>query len=203
MLSKILLVGAVLLGSSNLLMAADKVGGKVFFRYVNDEGVKVLHHSIPPKYAQKGYEVVSLSGKVVRVVPPALTAEQAAEKEANMKLEEQLAVMDERLLRRYSSPADIAAAKRRKLATLDTNIAILNSKIQSTKIEIKAQQKKAADIERAGREVPKKVVKVLIAMENDLEDSQEQVRLRLLEYQEVADKFERDIARFKEINPRR
>ena len=150
MLSKILTVGTLLFAISHGAVAAQPATGKVFFRYVNDEGVKVLHHTIPPYYAQKGYEVVSLSGKVVRVVEPALTAEEAAEKEANMKLSEQLAAMDKRLRRRYSSPSDISSAKRRKLATLDTNIAILNSKIQTTKQEIKAQQKKAADIERAG-----------------------------------------------------
>jgi len=37
-------------------------------------------------------------------------------------------------------------------------------------------------------------------LENELEDSQEQVRLRLLEYQEVVDKYDRDKVRFEEIS---
>lgn len=46
---------------------------KLLYRYVNEQGVKVLNHIIPPKYAQNGYEVINESGQVVRVVPPAPT----------------------------------------------------------------------------------------------------------------------------------
>jgi len=189
-------------GISNVAVAKSELPSKVFYRYVNDKGVKVLHHTIPPLYAQKGYEIVSLSGKVVKVVPPALSAAEVAAKAEAAELAESLALWDKRLRRRYSSIADINAAKRRKLADLDTNIAIIHSNISTKKSAIKEQQDKAANIERSGREVPKVVLNKLTALENELEDSQEQVRLRLLEYQEVVDKYDRDKVRFEEISVR-
>jgi len=187
-------------GASNVAVAKSEMPSKVFYRYVNDKGVKVLHHTIPPLYAQKGYEIVSLSGKVVKVVPPALSAAEVAAKAEAAELAENLALWDKRLRRRYSSIADINAAKKRKLADLDTNIAIIHSNISTKKSAIKEQQDKAANIERSGREVPKVVLNKLTALENELEDSQEQVRLRLLEYQEVVDKYDRDKVRFEEIS---
>jgi len=187
-------------GASNVAVAKSELPSKVFYRYVNDKGVKVLHHTIPPIYAQKGYEIVSLSGKVVKVVPPALSEAEVAAKAEAAELAENLALWDKRLRRRYSSISDINAAKKRKLADLDTNIAIIHSNINSKKTAIKEQQDKAANIERSGREVPKVVLNKLTALENELEDSQEQVRLRLLEYQEVVDKYDRDKVRFEEIS---
>jgi len=187
-------------GASSVAVAKSELPSKVFYRYVDDKGVKVLHHTIPPVYAQKGYEIVSLSGKVVKVVPPALSAAEVAAKAEAAELAENLALWDKRLRRRYSSIADINAAKKRKLADLDTNIAIIHSNISTKKSAIKEQQDKAANIERSGREVPKVVLNKLAALENELEDSQEQVRLRLLEYQEVVDKYDRDKVRFEEIS---
>jgi len=187
-------------GASSVAVAKSELPSKVFYRYIDDKGVKVLHHTIPPVYAQKGYEIVSLSGKVVKVVPPALSAAEVAAKAEAAELAENLALWDKRLRRRYSSIADINAAKKRKLADLDTNIAIIHSNISTKKSAIKEQQDKAANIERSGREVPKVVLNKLAALENELEDSQEQVRLRLLEYQEVVDKYDRDKVRFEEIS---
>jgi len=196
-----LVLGVTLVCVSTSGIAASKDRpAKVFYRYTNSEGVKVLHHSIPPKYAQKGYDIVSLSGKLVKRVPPALSAEEAAAKEEAKALAEQLAHWDRRLRRRYSSIADIEAAKKRKLNVLDTNILVINSNIATTKSNIERQQQQAADVERAGRAVPEAMLNILRTLENDLEDSQEQVRLRLLEYQEVSDKFERDKQRFEVIS---
>ena len=187
-------------GASSASAAKSELRSKVFYRYINDKGVKVLHHSIPPSYAQKGYEIVSLSGKVVKIVPPALSAAEVAAKEEAAELAESLAKWDKALRRRYSSTADIDAAKTRKLADLDTNIAIIRSNIDSKKTAIRGQQNKAANIERSGHDVPKKVLNTLVILENELEDSQEQVRLRLLEYQEVANKYDRDKVRFEKIS---
>ncbi len=183
-------------------MGTVSAAEKVFYRYVNDQGVKVLDHSIPPKYAQKGYEVVSLSGHVIKVVPPALPKDEMSKLEANQRNQEALAKWDKQLRRRYSSVADIEAAKARKLSDLDGNIAILRSNINSLVAQIEGQQSQAANIERAGRAIPDTMLKVINDMQIELEDTEEQVRLRLEEYKSVSDKYDRDKERFREITGR-
>lgn len=187
--------------SSLLLAPALTLGAdKVFYRYTNDKGVRVLHHSIPPEYAQKGYEVVSLSGKVIKTVPPALSKDEVAKLEAEKRNQEAMARWDNQLKRRYSRAIDIEAAKTRKLSDLEANIAILRSNISSLNLQIQEQQSKAANFERGGREVPANILKAIDNLELELEDTEELVRLRLMELNEVAAKYDRDIERFKEIS---
>ena len=53
-------------------------GAGELYRYVNDKGVIVLdRQGVPPEYIGKGYDVLSDQGRVVRVVPPAPTADSA------------------------------------------------------------------------------------------------------------------------------
>ena len=179
---------------------AAQAAEQVFYRYVNDKGVKVLHHSIPPKYAQRGYEVVSLSGRVIKVVPPALTDEQKGRLEERRRTAEALAKWDKQLRRRYSSVTDIEAAKQRKLSDLDANISILRGNINNLTKQMQEQQSKAADIERAGRDIPESLLGVIGDLQIEVTDTEEQVQLRLQEREAVADKFDRDKERFREIS---
>lgn len=195
-LSTVLLTGAL------MWMGTVSAAEKVFYRYLNDQGVKVLDHSIPPKYAQKGYEVVSLNGHVIKVVPPTLPKDELTKLETNRRNQGALEKWDKQLRRRYSSVADIEAAKARKLSNLDGNIAILRSNINSLVAQIEDQQSQAANIERAGRAIPESMLKVIDEMQLELEDTEELVRLRLEEYKSVSDKYDRDKARFREITER-
>lgn len=195
LLCRVCLLSGLLLAPA-LTLAADKV----FYRYINDQGVKVLHHSIPPEYAQKGYEVVSLSGKVIKTVPPAMSKDEVAKLEVEKRNQEALARWDKKLKRRYSRVADIEAAKKRKLSDLDANISILRSNISGINQQIREQQSKAASFERSGRPVPPSILKTIENLELELEDTEELVRLRLVELNEVAAKYDRDINRFKEIS---
>src|SRR5688572_1775938 len=76
------LIMYVLAGSMAIAIAAPKPEdswGKVVYRYKNAQGITVMDSSIPPEYVSKGYEILSLGGKILKVVPPALVGE-AAEK---------------------------------------------------------------------------------------------------------------------------
>ena len=44
-----------------------------FYRYQNADGVTVIDDRVPPQFAQKGYAILDSNGRVVEVVPRALT----------------------------------------------------------------------------------------------------------------------------------
>ena len=50
------------------LMMPAHAAERTYYRYTNEEGNTVLNHTLPPEFAQKGYEVVTASGHVVKVV---------------------------------------------------------------------------------------------------------------------------------------
>lgn len=194
------LCGLTLLISQALL--ADSRGA-AFYRYTNSEGVKVMNHTLPAEYAQSGYEVVSLSGKVIEVVPPAPSAEEAARMEQEHSTKAELEEWDTRLRRRFSSVDDIEAAKQRKLAGITTNINILTGNISKLTTQLQLQQGQAAASERKGHKVPEKLLTNITNLELEIKTSEDLVAVRNEEYKMISDKYDRDIERFKVINPAR
>lgn len=197
-------LAALLCLASNLVLAQSKDTGdlpdKVFYRYTNDAGAKVMHHSLPAEAAQRGYEIVSLTGTVLKVVPPALTAEEAAARADARAQQRELEEWDAALLRRYSSVDDIEAAKVRKLTDLESAMSILISNMNTTTKAIRDEYAKGANFERRGQPVPSMVLSNLDALQKELEESREKYIQREWEYEEVAEKFEQDKERFKQIH---
>ncbi|OEC36917.1 protein of unknown function [Pseudomonas cuatrocienegasensis] len=126
-------------------------GAAELYRYTDAQGITVLsRQGVPPEFIGKGYEVLNDQGRVVRVVPPAPTAEEMK----RLLAEKARASTDAQLLRLYTSPDDVDRARTRKLAELDGLISVARGNLQSVRIQQANLQSQAADHERAGREVP-------------------------------------------------
>lgn len=162
------------------------------YRYVNKDGVKVLDHSIPPEYAQKGYEVLSASGQLIKKVPAAPTGSELDKEKSEKALLERYAI----LLRRYSTIGDIERAKMRRLEDISTNILILRGNITSINLRIDELMTKAAKIERSGREVPAQLLVQLSDIRAELSVAQGRLDTRLREHEEVSSRYEQDAVTF-------
>ncbi|WP_299770301.1 hypothetical protein [uncultured Pseudoteredinibacter sp.] len=186
----------VSIASLALVMASPvALGETVFYRYVDKNGVPVINSTVPPEYAQNGYEVVSPSGRVIRVVKPAPSD---AEK-ANMKSKAELAKWDAELRRRYSSVKEIERAKKRKLESIDGNIQILKGNIGGIDTRIHQKRMEAANLERAGRTVGDALLEQLDELKLKREVTEARIEKRQAERKALIEKFDEDIARFSEI----
>jgi chromosome segregation ATPase len=199
MTSSVSLVGAALLFL--VLVWSQAVAAKTFYRYTNSEGVTVLDLAIPPEYSQNGYELVNERGEVLKVVAPALSPEAAAAEAAERKERERLEKWDQELLLRYSSVRDIEAAKQRKLAQIQNNVAILRGNISNLRRQISEQHAIAAKSERVGKEVSSRVLNKIEGLEEQLQVAEAQLQEREQQYQEMEEKFVRDQERFRLIRP--
>lgn len=173
--------------------------GKVVYRYKNAQGVTVMDSSIPPEYVSKGYEIMSLSGKVLKVVPAALIGEAAEKARQDRIRAEEQAKSDIQLRRSYSNVADIDAAKERNLQSLRGNIGILEANLVNIHERLKMHQQRAATLERGGGAAPEDLLKSIRDLEQEEKDIQSQIKQRETELQGVADKFDADRKRFLEI----
>ncbi|GAB1265604.1 hypothetical protein [Aurantivibrio infirmus] len=171
-----------------------------FYRYTDEKGVLVMNSSIPPEYVKRGYEIVTLTGKVIEVVPPAMTEEQAELATANRMREAELAEWDKSLRLRYSSVAEVESAKNRKLESFDANILILQSNADTVRGKIVQSQGRAANVERSGRAVPQRMIDEIEALNGELKEIQQQIELRNEERNKIAMEYDEDIARFKIIS---
>lgn len=143
------LLGAMLAGQA---LAVEPKGSSVeMYRYVDDKGGIVIdRQGVPPEYIGKGYEVLNDQGRVIRVVPPAPTAAEIQQRKADAAR----ANSDAQLLRLYTSVGDVDLARDRKLIELDALSSVTKGNLQALKNQQAALQARAADQERAGRQVP-------------------------------------------------
>lgn len=175
----------------------DSLAQLKYYRYVNKDGVKVISHTIPPEYVRKGYEVITHTGKVIETIPPAPDPDEVARVEAERAQERALLAEYEVLARRYSSIAEIYAARDRRLAHLDANIAILRSNISNIGGQVENLMKKAAEVERGGREVPPHILTSLEEARAELQATEEMLQARLSEHNSIHEEYEKQVALFK------
>lgn len=193
-----LLVAAPLWAQNNRAGDDSDVAG-VLFRYKDADGRQVIQQSIPPEVAPRGYEIISKAGQVLKTVPPAPKGADVKKMMEQMRIEAELAEWDSRLRRRYSSAADIEAAKQRSISELKGNLSILQANLSGVKSQLEDQQSRAAVQERSGREVSETVLNNISTLEKELVEIHQQIEQRRTEMNEEAARFDRDIERFEEI----
>ena len=177
-------------GGATGIRAAD-APDIVFYRYVDSRGQTVLdRQGVPPEYSGKGYEVLNQRGRVIQVVPPALSSEELLKAQAAAQSAKVQADADARLLRLYGSLTDIDRAKARKLAELDALIATAQSNIQALVAQQAALQSQAADQERAGRQVSQGLMDQITGVQ----DQQANMKADILRYQGVRVQTDKDFA---------
>lgn len=193
-----LLAATLLLSAPAALEASTSTR---YYRYINDDGVTVLDSRVPPELVKNGYEVVTVNGHVLEVVPPAPSEEEKEERAAERRRAAELAEMDRYLLRRYSSAQDIDAALERRMASFEASMAILRGNASNLESQIENLQVRAANMERSGRAVAPNILDSLRDLQAELAKIHKQMEQRELDQLQEAAKFQREKERFLEIRP--
>lgn len=129
------------------LLAVTTAQAEVY-RYVNRQGVVALDRlGVPPEYVANGYEVLDEEGRVLRVVPPAPSAEELARRAAAQRQ----AAFDAELLQRYASAADLEWAQVRRLRDLDGLARIAQGNLEASRRRLQEIERQAAEHQRAGQ----------------------------------------------------
>jgi hypothetical protein len=199
LVSPFFVAALVLFGLSNNVEAQ-------LYRYKNAKGIVVIEDKIPPEVVANGYDILRYDGTLVRRVKRQLTGEELEKRntqEARARLREEeekrLQEWDASLMRRYSSTDDIDAARERAMRDLDIRVSILKSNLHTIKAQIEREQKKAADIERRGGDVPQDLLKNIDILRLEISDTEQSIVVRLEEVASVRAAFERDLERFQTL----
>ena len=180
--------------------------GTNLYRYTNAEGNIVVDYQVPPEYVKNGYEVLSLEGVVLKVVPRELTEEERkiadaqARLEADARAEEaRLREWDETLLRRYSTIEDIEAARERALMDLRIRVSILKGNKRSLKQQVENYQAQAAELERMGQDVDVARLSAIDDLQSEIAATDRAIRDREQEITDVSAAYDADIERFEAL----
>lgn len=187
-------------GFSQTLSAAQ------LYRYKNEQGLLVLTQTLPAQYATKGYEILNEKGRVLKVVPPALTPEQIAERDAALERERLAEIarqkqikVDEELRQLYSHPNDAVRVLDRRLQDFKGLIEIKEAKINTLQDQIAEEESDAAARQRKGHSVLEESLNKINNLQKevqrnqyDIEEIQKDISSHLLE-------FDKKIKRLEEI----
>lgn len=161
-------------------------------RYINDEGNVVIDYTIPAKYVPRGYEIISVTGKVIETIAPEPTGEEIETQRELNRLRDAYAM----LRKRYSNEKDILRVKERKLANVQASIALVESNIHSINLSIDLLIADAAKQERLGRDVSPETIAKLAEKRSELSAAEETLALRKQELLETGQKYDQDYQRF-------
>ncbi|UZE95932.1 hypothetical protein [Alkalimarinus alittae] len=174
------------------------------YRYKDENGVTALSLNIPAHLVRNGYEVLGSNGRVIKVVPPALTPEEIAERDAKEAEKTRLAEEaqkqkedDAALLKLYSHPNDAVRVLNRKLQDIKDFISLKNGNISVVKGQLEQEEAKAANMERTGKKIPDSILnkiaqqkEKIIEIQNDIEVKRNEIPVLNLVFDKIIKRLE-------------
>lgn len=172
------------------------------YRYTDENGQIVISSTIPQEATKRGYDILSNNGRVIETIPPAPTEEEIAAREAEKQRQKELAEQREKdraLLKRFSHPDQAVKAMHRKIRELEGLIQLKRGNISVISSQLDNEQSRAADMERAGREIPEATLEKIWRLESQIRDIEREINSQTQEIEELREAFEADIERLEEV----
>lgn len=196
---------SLVIGVLAIMWAPISAGAKLY-KYTNKEGITVLDSQIPPRYAKYGYTILDSDGRVLKVVPGALTPAQEKareEKLARQKRREEAKkkqeIADQNLLMLYSTPQDVIRARDSKLASIKGFIDTSKGNIERLEEEKRNIESSLANVERAGGKVEKDQVDRIHNINNSVRQIQQEIQDKQNEMVQLRASFAADLKRIRQL----
>lgn len=146
------------------LLAMGDAAAQTVYRWVDDTGEIHYGHSVPPEYANQGYEVLRRDGTVRERVEPALTPEELAERRESRrrKKEEESRQRNQKsrdrlLLATYRSEDALKSAMETQIVALNSQRASIRTAINQVERRFEHLIDRAAEHSRDDRKVPQEL----------------------------------------------
>jgi len=153
--------------------------------------VIVLDSHVPARYVKNGYTVLSLDGRVLEVVPRALTPEEIRERDrklmvqrAREKAARRQAEADERLLSKYSTLADVIRARDTKVSSIQSFIETSEGNLACLEDQRRSIQGPLVNVETAGGTIDSASLERLFTVENRISQILEEIEEKKSEMSE-------------------
>ncbi|MFT7218765.1 MAG: hypothetical protein ACI8Z1_000377 [Candidatus Azotimanducaceae bacterium] len=176
------------------------------YRYKNEDGVTVLDSHVPARYVKNGYAILSLDGRVLEVVPRALSDQEIRERDRTLAEQERIAkekreleIADQNLLRLYSTPGDVIRARNAKLSSIDGLIETQAGNIQRLESQQRQLESALADVERAGGTISKDRMSRVRAIESRIAQIRSEIQKKQQEKNSSVSSYAADLKRVKEL----
>lgn len=183
------------------LMAATIAEARMY-RYMDENGQLVISNTIPQEASRRGYDILGKNGRVIETIDPEPTEEEIAAREAEEKRKAEEArqrEQDRKLLERFSHPDEAVRAMHRKIRELQGLNQLKRGNISVIESQLDSEQSRAANLERAGRDIPEATLDKLRRLEAQIRDIEREINSQNADIKALREQFERDIERLEEV----
>ena len=175
--------------------------------WTTEDGTRACGDTVPPKYAQKGYEEKNELGMTVERQGAARTLEEVeaqfqAQKDAELaaKEAEKQARLDRNLLDTFASEDDMLYARDGQIAHLESQIKLTENRNEKLQQNLDGLIGRAANLERGGKEPPESMLKDIESLEDQISANRRFIDRKRIEQREIREKFDIDIERFRQLS---
>lgn len=200
MRKSLVLVSLLALGAAGVVHA-----GKVY-KWVDKDGNVHYTNTPPPEAAQRDRTVLDEHGNVTETLQGAQTPEELeaerrreAEIERQKQLAEERAARDNMLLQTYTTVGEMEMARDGRINALEAQVKVVSGAIASLETQLAGLESRASALREGGKPVPEDLQKQIDETRAELLDNQKFLIARKEEQDEVRERFDADIARFKEL----
>lgn len=188
-----------------VLLAMDAFAERMY-KWVDENGQIHYSNRLPPEVSRQERKIINEKGRVLKVYRAPKTAEEKAEAKRLAELEaekEKLAkqrhIHDRSLLATYASEADMLMARDGKITSIETLIQLTNSRIDSMQERLLVLTDEAAEYERSGKPLPAGLLHQITNIREQIASNREFAANKRLEMEEITQKFDADIKRYREL----
>lgn len=194
-----ILARTCMLCSLLLLFAPSPGMASVMYRFTNARGDPVYSDTLPPEQARAGYQRIDTeTGQVLESVAPQLPPDELADKLRREQALKECRDELDRIYQLYGTEADIDHARTEALAALDTRVSQLQANLRQAEREQGRLRSQAADAERAGREIPARVLQNIEHGRSQIRTLQGEIAQRHEEQERAGARYARDLDRFRD-----
>jgi hypothetical protein len=205
-LPRFLIAALTLVAASHAFAQAGASGGHNRYKWRDGAGNLQYGDALPPDAAKFGYEVVNSQGIVVKRVDRAKSAAEVKEAKAAAQVAQgekneadAHARADELLITGYPEESDLERTQHQKLDVLDQQIVAAQISLRSQEQILADLLGRAAEDERAKKEVPDAQIKQLAKMRKQVDEQRLSVARRQVERETAIAGFRDETARYREL----
>lgn len=205
-MAKTLTTSLLVLGLLGAGVISSHQANAGMYRYTDENGRVVIGNTIPQEATRRGYDILNNNGRVITIIAPEPTAQELAERSAEQQRQlerDRQQQQDQKLLRRFSHPDQARSAMDRKIRELEGQIRLKRGNIAVISGQLDAEQGRAADLERSGRDIPDTTLDKILRLEDQIQDLEKEIEAQAQDIQTQREIYEVDIRRMEELTGRK
>lgn len=199
------LIPCLTLALCSALILPSVQAGKLY-KWVDENGQVRYGDRIPPQYARKSNETLNQQGVTVDRKEAAKSAEQIAAEQrleearlADERLQQEKDRKDQILLDTFTNEDEMVLTRDGKIEAIEAIIRVTNGRTEKLKLRLSELKTRAANLERSGKPVPGKLNTEINDIRQQIAYNFNYVKSRNGDKKLIREQFEKDIARFREL----